>query len=533
MQLDETYQRANSQFEDLIFNGRLLNKAALAILCCLCLFLLFLALGKRLKRQWSSMFFVLLCAGLFVWGWCSLLADFMLPGSGIALTMYSLRNIGILLVPAFLCAHTKKQVSYKDMNIAATVLLFVPPAFFTCLILRDLFFPQLLGAVPALDEAPWLRLVFYAYTVIVLIRAYLLCFNVFYQMPKHMRRSTRLILLSITSFSLLLSLDALWNGPLLAIVPPGRALDILLPLAATLSFFFLVYPLFAAMRMMPSEDVIVTSREFVMGGLSTTILVLGRRLQILDWNRKDWDESYPLPKPLYKEPLDVYRRRIAELDPSRVSQQDNNIVTAFFGGEEMHFLMSVREVQSKKRRFGYVLEISEITRVYSMLRLFEGIAHFDQLTKLHNRNAYLDYVQHVVTEENMPLLIFVGDANGLKKLNDNHGHLLGDRLLKSIAEIVDEAAPEGSFTARIGGDEFVVLAPRGSEEIADEFVKKVIQLCSNREQEEIGMPSISWGYAIMHSAEQSYNEVFERADAMMYAYKKGRNQFTSSGLVPD
>jgi len=533
LELDETYQQINTRFEDLIFNGGILNKAALGILCCLCLFLLFFALNKKLKRQWNSTFFVLLCAAVFLWSWSTLIAEFIQPGSDVAALLHDLSLIGILLIPALLCVHTKRQVSYKEMHLVPTLILFVPSAFFLLVILKELLVPGSLLFIPDLSGALWIEPAFYVYAAVVLIRAYLLCFNVFYQMPRHMRSSTGFVLLSITAFVLLLVFNVLYNSSIYEIIPHNRVMEILPPTAATLSFFFLIYPLYSAMRLMPAEDVIVTSRDFVMGGLSTTILVLGRRKQILDWNRKDWGKDYPLPKPLYREPLDVYRRRIAEQNPSRVSKYDNNIITIVQDGGEMHFLMKTREVQGEKRRFGYVLEISEITQVYTMLRLFEEIAHFDQLTKLNNRNAYLDYVQTVISEENMPLLVFVGDVNGLKQLNDNYGHIVGDRLLVLIADIISEAAPEGAFIARIGGDEYVMLVPNGNKEIADEFVKNVINLCSLAEMEIIGTPSISWGYAIMDSVEQSYNEIFENADAMMYMYKKGRNQFTSSGIVPD
>ena len=533
MQLDETYIQVNSQFEDLLFNGRILNKAALGILCCLCLFLLFFALGKKLKRRWNSTFFVFLCACVFIWGWCSFIADFLQPEDDFAMTLYVLRNIGLVLMPAMMCIHARQQVSHREWNIFLEVLLFIPPAFFIIVIIRDLFFPWVFGAIPVLDGTPWFVLIFYAYAASVIIRSYLLCFNVFYQMPRHMRRSTRYILLSITSLSLLLSLNVLWNSTLSAIVPGSRALETFLPVAAVLSFYFMVCPLYSAMRLMPAEDVIVTSREFVMGGLSTTILVLGRRMQILDWNRKVWDKTYPLPKPLYKEPIDVYRSRIIMQNPGGVSPHDENIIMLRNDGAEMHFLMHIREVSGKKKSFGYVMEISEITPVYTMLRYFEEIAHYDQLTKLHNRNAYLSFVQQVVTEENMPLLIFVGDVNGLKPLNDNYGHIMGDQLLKAVAEIIEKVAPENAFSARVGGDEYVMIVPRGTQEMADDFVRDVINQCSETHHEVFGSPSISWGYSIMTSTEQSYNEAFEKADAEMYAYKKGRNQFTSSGLVPD
>ena len=533
MQLDDTYIQANSRFDDLLFSWGLLTKAALAVLCALCLCLFVLAFARSAKRGRDYAFYAPLVACVLLWGAFSLVAEFLPLDGSAAYVLLMVRDVGIVMVPPLLCLHTKRQVSHKGVGTFSVALYFIPPVALSLLVCRDALLPGVFTVVPAIGETPWYRAIFYAYAAAVLVRAYLLCFNVFYQMPRHMRRSTRYVLLGITSFFLVLFLDALWAGVLRELLPPSAVLDVLMPAAAPVAFCFLAYPLYSAMRLMPAEDVIVTSREFVMGGLSTTILVLGRKKQILDWNRKDWDGGYPLPKPLYKEPIDVYWQRVIGQGDFRASPHDRNIITAERGDEELHYLMHTREVLSGRRRFGYVVEISEITPVYTMLRFFEEIAHYDQLTKLNNRNAYLHYVQQVTTEENMPLLIFVGDVNGLKQLNDNHGHILGDQLLVAVAEVMREAAPPGAFTARVGGDEYVVIVPRGTVEIAEKFVRDVIELCAETHHEVFGSPSISWGYAIMTSTEQSYNEIFEKADAMMYAYKKSRHQFSSSGAIPE
>ena len=534
MQYDDSIQQLNNELGELLFNNGLLGKLALAILCIASIVLLIYALYRKIRGQWESAYYVLLCAGVLVWAGCSLIAEFLQAGSRAAEVLVILRNIGIVLIPALMCVHIQLQVSYKELKPVTVIFRLIVPALFILLALRDLFVPGfLIRTFPAFDDTQWYLLLFYTYSVICLIRAYLLCFNVFYQMPKHMRRSTRYLLLSVSAYSLLLAMDVLWSSTLSNLIPQGAAVDVLLPTAGPIALLVVIFPLYSALHLMPSEDVIVTSREFVVGGLSTSILVLGGRRQILDWNRNDWEEGYPLPRPLYKEPIDVYRKRILDTDIYRVSEHDSNIITAVSNGKEMHFLMHTREVRNSKRRFGYVVEISEITPVYTILRYFEEIAYFDHLTKLHNRNAYINFVQQIVEEENLPLLIFVGDVNGLKQLNDVHGHLLGDELLKQVSEIIEESAPPGAFLARVGGDEFVALMPHGTEYTANEFVQNVITLCSATHHEVYGSPSISWGYAIMTSTEQSYNDVFAQADAMMYAYKKGRNTFSSSGLLPE
>jgi len=269
-----------------------------------------------------------------------------------------------------------------------------------------------------------------------------------------------------------------------------------------------------------------------MRGLNTTVLVLNRRFQILDWNRKDWDIGFPLPKPRYKEPYPEYMKRVLNQYSGRVSPHNSEIVIITRDGKEVHFLLRTHEIGYKNKMFGYVVEISEVTQIYSKLRDFEMIAHVDNLTGLYNRNAYLDYTQKIISEENMPLAILVGDLNELKRMNDVYGHLAGDDLIIAVAKVINEAKPENAFVARVGGDEFVVLVPNCSEDEAIEFIKKSNAKCSSIRDEKYKAPSVSWGYSIMTSPEQSYNDMFAEADKMMYAYKKSRVEFSSSGILP-
>jgi len=532
MQFDDSMQQANSRFAELIFNEGLLSKSAYVILCFITIILLVYALNKKIKHRWESSYYVIICAGVLIWAGCSLVVEFFQLSNNTADTLISLRITGITLIPAFMCFHVQLQVSYKELRPFTVAFLLIVPAMLILIGLRDLFIPAAVDAVPAVNDTQWFLLLFYAYAAICLIKAYLLCFNVFYQMPRHMRRSTMYILISVSAFALVLVLDVLWSNTLSNLIPQSAAVDVLIPVVVPLMLLVVIYPLYSAMHLMPADDVIVTSREFVIGGLSTSILVLGGRRQILDWNRTDWGDGYPLPRPLYKEPIDVYRKRIYDSDTYRVSEHDSNIITAESGGKELHYLMHTRDVRNSKKRFGYVVEISEITPVYTILRYFEEIAHYDQLTKLHNRNAYIHYVQQIVKEEYMPLLVFVGDINGLKQLNDTHGHLLGDELLKTMADIIRAAAPPHAFIARVGGDEFVVLVPNATQDLANEYGQKVISMCSEVDHPVFGSPSISWGYALMTSTSQTYNEVFREADAMMYEYKRSRTMFSSSGLLP-
>ena len=532
MEYEGSIKEINDRLMSLIYDDALLIKIALSVICLISLFFLTISLYRWLKRRWESFYYVLLCSSVIIFATLSLIASFS-RSQQLEEALNALRMIGVIPIPAMLCLHVRQQVSYKVQNPVTVFLLFATPAFVGLMIFRDVFFPQLLAVLPAVNDAQWVILIFYFYVIAALIRSYLLCFNVLYQMPQRTRKSTQYMLVGVSSAALLFSINALWVGQLSVLIPQSATLDLFVPLGAPLSFFFLLYPLYGALRVMPAADVIVTSREFVMGGLDTTILVLNSKKRILDWNRKDWEDEFPLPRPLYEEPIEKYRERILKTRSSRVSSHSEDIIIITKDDKEMYFSVRVHEVGNNRRSFGYIVEIPEVTSIYAIVRYFEEIAHYDALTGLHNRNAYFDRVKTITKEEHMPLLIFVGDVNYLKKINDNYGHLFGDELLKTVAMVIKKAMPKNAFVARTGGDEFVLLIPGGDDAIADKFVHDLIDLCQEINHEVFGSPSISWGYSIMTSADQSYNEVFERADALMYEYKKSRHIFRSSSLLPN
>ncbi len=531
-QMNESVVRANEWFADLLYQDAILSKAMYFAICCISVVLILLTLYHWRKQKWSCAYFLLLCAAVFLWAVCSLLATFA-QEAGAAELWKTLGTIGLMLIPPLLCLHIRRQVSYKELHPAAVVVLFIVPALLGCFLLRGLLGGAASPTLSSVDSALWLSLVFYLYAIVVFIRCYLLCFNVFYQMPRHMRRSTHYMLASTSAVAILFFAYALWNSQLVALVPQSPTLDILLQLAAPIALCILLFPLYNALHLAPSENVIVTSREFVFGSLSTTILVLSKKKRILDWNKKDWAASSPFPQPLFREPVELYRKRILEESRSRISPHSENVIMTSTPGGETSFLFSMHEIQNRKRKFGYVVEISEVTPVYTLLRYFEEIAHFDRLTGLHNRNAYINQVAKYMQAGTLPLLILVGDVNKLKQVNDIHGHLLGDALLAKVTDFIKAGAPAGAFVARIGGDEFVLLVPNGSADTAERFIKQVNALCAQSSHEIWGRPSVSWGYAVMTSASQSYNEMFSAADRMMYEYKKKYSQYRSSGLVPD
>jgi diguanylate cyclase (GGDEF)-like protein len=467
------------------------------------------------KRAVESKLFVILTVPTFVWTGVLLLGAWqgedVFVMSWMSVALYAAQT----LIPGFLMLHVWSQTSYKPITLSAWVATLIVPVILIMIEVLDTF-ATVIGLFLYLQP-----IIALFYFIVVMVRAYLLCFNVFYQMPRHMRRSTTRMLLAISSVVAAAAISQFFDMQ-----------DYAGGFLYSIAYTIMLIALDSAFFITNSSNVIVTSRDFVFASLSTIVITVSLKGAILDWNRKTKNGCYPLPSPHYMESYQQYRARILDSCNGTVSPHDNNILTTNVGGKEAHFLFTWHEIGFRGRKFGYLVEISEVTRSYSILRYLEDIALFDTLTGLHNRNAYLDTVKRI-GPENMPLLIIIGDVNNLKYTNDTLGHLVGDRLLITVTQSISENAPEGSTAYRIGGDEIVLLMPGGTVRDAESFIDRVTSVLDSVDDPGFGKPGISWGYSVMTSASENYNDVFKMADAIMYEAKKKYKSVSLSGMVPD
>lgn len=86
------------------------------------------------------------------------------------------------------------------------------------------------------------------------------------------------------------------------------------------------------------------------------------------------------------------------------------------------------------------------------------LATTDPLTGLANRSRLLDVLTGMLGSE-LPVSVLYADVDGLKRMNDAHGHAMGDELIVRVARLLDALVGEGCTAGRIGGDEFVVVGP--------------------------------------------------------------------------
>lgn len=144
----------------------------------------------------------------------------------------------------------------------------------------------------------------------------------------------------------------------------------------------------------------------------------------------------------------------------------------------------------------------------------------DSMTGLYNRT----YINHILSDgiKDCKACVFMFDIDKLKYVNDNYGHVEGDKLISSFAEILKKSFRETDIIARIGGDEFIAILYDAGEEIIKEIRERIINLIrannDNLKAKHLEL-SVSIGYAMPEKENDTIEDLIKKADEQMYANK--------------
>ncbi|HHX51763.1 MAG TPA: diguanylate cyclase [Clostridia bacterium] len=154
----------------------------------------------------------------------------------------------------------------------------------------------------------------------------------------------------------------------------------------------------------------------------------------------------------------------------------------------------------------------------------------DGLTGLYNHRHFRERLRTEIarsSRENTPLSLLMADIDRFKNINDNYGHLAGDKILTNVARLIQESIRESDIPARYGGEEFALILPGTSSSAAQaigERLRKKVE--SNLIDLGVGIPvqvTISIGVATFSSGDDE--KLILMADRALYsAKKKGRNR---------
>jgi diguanylate cyclase (GGDEF)-like protein len=174
---------------------------------------------------------------------------------------------------------------------------------------------------------------------------------------------------------------------------------------------------------------------------------------------------------------------------------------------------------------------SNITASKKLEALLRMQSETDSLSGLANRRklmAALTEHYDLFARYQAPTSVLIFDIDNFKGINDQYGHLAGDKAIAATADMCRDELRSTDFPARLGGDEFVILMPHTSCEQAQPIAERLrLRIAEHlRELGTLGAgATISGGLSEMHPGDAGYEEVLKRADDALYRAKhEGRNR---------
>ncbi|MEW8084318.1 MAG: diguanylate cyclase [Candidatus Thiodiazotropha endolucinida] len=157
-------------------------------------------------------------------------------------------------------------------------------------------------------------------------------------------------------------------------------------------------------------------------------------------------------------------------------------------------------------------------------------ASTDALTGIYNRQCFEQKLKHEIEKSlryKRPLTTIMFDIDNFKRINDKHGHIAGDTVLKEISVLIKDALRDSDIFARWGGEEFIILSTETDIDGGRQLAKKMLDLINEKEFTVVQKISASFGVTDF-GAEDSMESLVKRVDnAMLEAKRQGKNRIIS------
>lgn len=182
------------------------------------------------------------------------------------------------------------------------------------------------------------------------------------------------------------------------------------------------------------------------------------------------------------------------------------------------------------KRFCRLLQIV-LPQIEHIAKLQYQLSH-DHLTGIKNRQDFDENLSQMIAQNTRiatGLQLLLCDVNHFKQINDQHGHLTGDRILRFVAQTLSSACRETDHVSRYGGDEFAIILCPAQPNSALSVIKRINSQLSERLVERDLELSISCGWATWYPGMLS-QDLIEAADKAMYRHKIARPVATLAAL---
>lgn len=199
--------------------------------------------------------------------------------------------------------------------------------------------------------------------------------------------------------------------------------------------------------------------------------------------------------------------------------------------------LAAKGVQQKDQD-KFMILANQFALALQRIRLYEeveGLAMTDSLTQVYTRRHIMQRLEEEMRRAETrkgPLSFLMVDVDHFKDVNDEHGHLAGDQVLREVAQIIHENIREIDLCGRYGGEEFCVVLPdtvaEGAYHVA-ERIRLAVERTTLRAYDAKISVTVSIGTSTLPQDGHNLTDLLDKADWAMYKAKKnGRNRVYSS-----
>lgn len=170
-----------------------------------------------------------------------------------------------------------------------------------------------------------------------------------------------------------------------------------------------------------------------------------------------------------------------------------------------------------------VWAVDHASKASATAAAMRGMAYRDELTGAANRRRLLEELAHQAErgDTTTPVSVVFFDLDHFKRVNDTHGHDVGDRVLCVVADVASRVVREGDLVARMGGEEFAIVAPGIDRDDAVGLAERLRRALPEEVESAVGIrATASFGVTTLRPGDDAI-DVLRRADARMYAAKRG------------
>ncbi|MCK9313971.1 MAG: PAS domain S-box protein [Methanocorpusculum sp.] len=290
--------------------------------------------------------------------------------------------------------------------------------------------------------------------------------------------------------------------------------------------------------------------------LPDATFVIDQNQKVIAWNRateemtglnkKDiidqGEYAYAIPFYGYPRPMLLDLITVSDEDMNKhykeVRREGESLYTEIFApgvydGEGAYIWVKASPLfDTDGNRVGAIESIRDISQRKHYEEQLRYLSLHDKLTGLYNRNYFEEEIRRLDNSRFSPTGLLMCDVDGLKLVNDTLGHDAGDKLLISVARVIEKCFRADDVVARVGGDEFSIIMLRSSDAVVEAACQRVREAVDTYNSNNPDIPiSLSIGFAVRNDPSLNMHEVFQAADNNMYREKLHRRQSARSAIV--